>query len=161
MERLCSNLAIYSFLGWLVEGIHHLWTCGSFKKPNFSWAPFKPMYGIAAILLLFVQKMGRKIFYLSAFILPSIVEYISGYWLEKSFHLRYWDYSQEKGNISGLICPKFSLYWGILSSITVHFIQPFLTNITTKKHWKNFRLAIVAIFFCDMLCNLCRRYHKA
>ena len=44
----------------------------------------------------------------------TAIEYIAGIIALKGFHVVLWDYSNEWGNIQGIICPKFSLFWGLL-----------------------------------------------
>lgn len=161
MKNFCSHLAMYSFLGWVIEGLHHLVTCGSFKKPNFSWAPFKPMYGVAAVSLLAARKLGRKPFYFASLVLPSAIEFFSGFWLKKRFNLQYWDYSQEKGNVQGLICPKFSFYWSILAGVLVCVVQPIWRKLAGFKSISQLMSLVNTIFVSDIFCNLLRRYYKA
>ena len=97
--KFLQGVALYSFAGWMIEGTYHKVTCGSFKRPHFSWLPFKPMYGIAAMLMIKCQKKGKWTAALGVSSIPALVEYISGYWLREHYGLQYWDYSQEKGNV--------------------------------------------------------------
>ena len=41
------------------------------------------------------------------FLLTSVLEYITGYILEKVFHNKWWDYSDKPFNIKGYVCLKF------------------------------------------------------
>ena len=102
---------VYSFFGWIIEGIFNLYTKGRFIKPNFLYLPLKPMYGIASVLL--VQLSNLLPFWLlipCCFIIPTAVEYLTALWLLNTFNLRYWDYSQNAYQISGFICLKFCIY---------------------------------------------------
>jgi len=55
---------------------------------------------------------------------PTIVEFVSSYLLEKIFGLRLWDYSKQPLNLRGRICLLFSVYWAILTVLTIRFIEP-------------------------------------
>ena len=52
---------MYSFLGWMIEGFFNLSTKGHFIKPNFLLLPVKPMYGIAATLLILIKDVIKKV----------------------------------------------------------------------------------------------------
>ena len=41
----------------------------------------------------------------------TLIEYIGGYISLKWANVRLWDYSKCWGNIQGIICPRFSLFW--------------------------------------------------
>lgn len=130
--RLINRLLFYSFGGWLLEGIYQLLLTGSFWKPNFLLGPFKPMYGIASVLLLAVKPFGKKAFFFFAQIIPLAVEYISGVWLKYAFGLQYWDYSGYRFNLDGLVCLKFAVVWVVLAYFFVYVLQPKLVKRSTK-----------------------------
>ena len=159
--QFLKGVTFFSFLGYLIEGAYQKLTCGTFKKPNFSWLPFKPMYGIAAMLLLGLKTDSRWMRLAGFVLIPTGVEYISGYWLRQDFGLRYWDYSQEKGNIDGLVCPRYLLYWGALSYLLVEQIGPRLKRAYKRRQrqWEPFLQAAALLFATDVQCNLWRRYH--
>lgn len=47
----------------------------------------------------------------------TILEYFTGVAMEKLFHVRYWDYSNQRFNLNGHICVTSSLAWGAFSVI--------------------------------------------
>lgn len=55
--------------------------------------------------------------FLTMTILMTVIEYIAGYLSLKINKVRLWDYTDQWGNINGIICPKFSLFWGILGAV--------------------------------------------
>lgn len=127
---------IYSFLGWVTEGIFNLFTQGHFIKPNFLILPLKPMYGIASVLLVLLKdQLPLVLFLLSCFIIPSLVEYLTAFLLFHTFELKYWDYSQCPYNLSGYVCLRFSIYWVILSLALVYLIHPLIVVIYQKISW--------------------------
>lgn len=54
----------------------------------------------------------------------SIWEYIVGWFLEKQFNTKYWDYTGNFLNIKGRVCLKNSTFWGILGLIFMMWIHP-------------------------------------
>ena len=60
----------------------------------------------------------------------TVIELLAGLVSEKLLHARLWDYSGEWGNFMGLICPRFSLFWGIACAVYVSFIHIILSNAT-------------------------------
>lgn len=50
--------------------------------------------------------------------------------MELLFSTRWWDYTDERFNIKGYICLKFSIVWGILSIIFIKFINPHVSKMT-------------------------------
>lgn len=100
------DFIIYSFLGWVIEELYCLFTNKTFKKDGFLSGPIKPMYGIAmTILVVLYEYLNIPVIYMMIlfFIIPSIVEYISGYLLKKLFDKSYWSYSNLKYNLNGYI----------------------------------------------------------
>ena len=43
LRRTGQCFLIYSFLGWILEGLFNRIKTGSFSKPNFLHGPVKPM----------------------------------------------------------------------------------------------------------------------
>lgn len=159
--KFLHGVTLYSFAGWLIEETYQKVTCGSFKRPHFSWLPFKPMYGIAAMLMVQSQKRGRWAAALGISSIPAVVEYLSGYWLRERYGLQYWDYSQEKGNIQGLVCPKFLAYWALLGGVLLYKVQPKVEQWLRTKPFVQQKLLAAAslLMITDAQCNLWRRHH--
>ena len=66
---------------------------------------------------------------IASFIVPTLVEYISGYMLEKYFGKSYWDYKDIKYNFQGIICLRFSLAWIALAAFTLFALQPAVSKV--------------------------------
>ena len=141
---------IYSFLGWVLEGTYNLYSKGSFRKEGFMKGPFKPMYGFAPLVLVLARDWGVSfpLFLLLALIVPSAVEFISGWLLKTLFHRQWWDYSEMPYQLKGHICLRFSLYWWVLSVACIFGVQPLLERLylQIEPAW-TFILPLVAIYF--------------
>ena len=130
---------IYSFLGWVMESTVRTISEKKIINTGFLKGPFCPIYGIGAIImLLFLERFQSKpvlLFFIAISVL-TIWEYIVGVMLEKIFHTKYWDYSENKFNFQGRICLTNSIYWGVLGVVFVKYIHPFVEgiiyNIDTK-----------------------------
>lgn len=153
------NFVIYSFLGWIVENMYSLITIKSLKKDGFLNGPFKPMYGFAAAILVFLNEymeFNLLVMVMLAFVIPTAVEYLTGYMLKEWFNKSYWDYSKLKYNLDGIISFKFSLYWIVLSFFTMYCIQPLLEIIFEKSFifWSVFIPIIITCITIDFLFTL-------
>lgn len=122
-----SMFFIYAFVGWIVEVIYYGITEGHFVNRGFLNGPLCPVYGIGfygvILLLLPVQDNFPVLFFGSMFI-TTVVEFLAGFILYKAFELRWWDYRQNKFNIMGFVCLKFSIYWGIACSLAIKLLHP-------------------------------------
>lgn len=163
-SALVFYFTVYAFLGWLLENITSLVTTGNFFKVNFWLGPFKPMYGIAPVLLLsFLNANSSWItMIVLCLLIPTTVEYISGFLLEKMSKRKWWDYSQKPLNIHGYICPFYSICWLILSWISLHLVQPVLNLFYThiQSIWSLVSPFIFIYFIVETTFASKRHYHK-
>ncbi|MDU4694647.1 MULTISPECIES: putative ABC transporter permease [Paenibacillus] len=127
-EEIGFYFLLYSLFGWLLENVYSFFTQGVFWKEGFLKGPYKPMYGVAPLLLLALVPEGGGGWLLVAallcLIIPTVVEGISGYLLLTMFGRRWWDYSGLRYQLGGHVCLRFSLYWGILSALMLKGIHP-------------------------------------
>lgn len=131
-NQLFFYFIFYSILGFLLETVYRSFVTRSLVYPGLLFGPYCPIYGVGTIFLLILLgpiKDNLLIFIPAAFILISLLEYITGYLMEKLLDLRLWDYSRNFLNINGRISLKFSLYWTILAYLFIYFIHPIFINI--------------------------------
>ncbi len=154
---------IYSFLGWCLEEVFSYFVLGYFKKEGFLSVPFKPMYGIAISILVYMYEvldLSKAVMTIFFIVIPTTVEYISGYLLKKYFDKVYWDYNDIKYNFQGLICLRFSLAWIGLSALTIFAIQPVISRIYLTfqgvlKYVAMILAAYIVIDFIEITFNKC------
>lgn len=118
---------IYAFLGWCAEVSYHAVVTGKFINRGFLNGPVCPVYGIGALSVLFLLKPFQKnlfLLFLFSVILTSVLEFLVGFLLEKIFHARWWDYSEEPFHLGPYLCLKFSLMWGFACVFVIKFLQP-------------------------------------
>lgn len=125
----------YSFLGWIMESIFRSVCEKKLINTGFLRGPFCPIYGIGAvIMILFLKNFSNNLillFFISIIVF-TIWEYLVGVLLEKLFHTKYWDYSDNKFNFQGRICLMNSIFWGILGVVFIQYIHPFIESIIEK-----------------------------
>lgn len=100
------------------------------------------------IAFLQIRRLRKMILF---FIIPSIVEYISGYLLKKLFDKSYWSYLNLRYNLNGYICLKFSVYWMLLSFIGIYFLQNILDKFYYMVSGELLGIFIVIINFIMIL----------
>ena len=153
------NFMLYSVIGYFIEGIYNYITNGNFKKEGFLKGPYKPMYGIAFTILVLINYyyniniIVNLVLYL---IIPSFIEFASGYLLIKIFNESYWDYSNLKLNYMGLITLKFSIYWMTLCYFGISYIAPFINNfyISLEKYFRVFNIIVLVIVSIDLIYTI-------
>ncbi len=111
---------IYCFIGWIWETCYVSVLQGKWVNRGFMRGPFLPIYGSGAIIVLIFTLPFRTdavAVYFIGMISATILEYCTGVVMEKLFHVRYWDYSNQPFNLKGHICLTSSLAWGAFSVI--------------------------------------------
>lgn len=125
--RLILYFVIYSFLGWVLESIFKSILQKKLVNSGFLYGPMCPIYGFGAIIMyLFLSGFRNNIvlLFFAGFFFLSIWEYIAGVLLEKKFHTKYWDYSDNFLNIKGRVCLLNSVFWGVLGVVFTLLLHP-------------------------------------
>jgi uncharacterized membrane protein len=142
-----SLFAIYCFLGWTLEVIYRSITQRKFINAGFLFGPFIPIYGMGAFLTLALHELMRNqpvILQLVAFGLAiTFLEYLVGYFCEKIFKLKLWDYAETRFNLHGRVCLHFSLFWTVLVFVFVLWIHPFVFQKLSLIHDAAVRTAAI------------------
>ncbi len=124
---------IYSFLGWLIEVIHAYIERGEWVNRGFIKGPFCPIYGFGALLLLALLSPIQQnwlILFIGAVMLITLLEFVTGLFLETLFGAKWWDYQDEKYHMKGYVCPKYSLLFGVLAVVAIKGVHPLIeTNV--------------------------------
>ena len=169
---LFMRFLIFSMLGYIVEMI----TCAIVEKRwtnrGFLCGPIIPIYGVGCIFLSWFLTPFHHFFtylplniVLIAFlgmILTTTLEYITAYLLEKIFHNKWWDYTNEKYNLHGRICLKNAILFALASPVIVYIANPLVTNLLLEM--KDTHLYILAsisfvITLLDVIYSLIVAYN--
>lgn len=136
----------YSFLGWALESVYKSIHAKKFINSGFYKSPVCPIYGFGALLVLAVNTISSTIFsnsspnfwvvLLSCTVFVTILEFLTGTYLLKAYNKRWWDYSDQKHNIKGHVCPRFTLYWCVLIAVFLKGIHPIVLSVSLVTPYK-------------------------
>ena len=92
--------------------------------------------------------VGRKLvlFFIMA-VCITVVEYFTGLIFIVKMKIKLWDYTENRFNVKGIICPLYSFYWMILSAVYYFLINPYILEAL---QWLSENLAfsfVVGFFF--------------
>lgn len=125
---------VYGFLGWCTEVAYAAAKQGKFVNRGFLNGPICPVYGIGVgVVIQFLTPVENNLvlLYISSTILVTVIEGLTGFLLEKIFHNKWWDYSEQPLNIGGYVCVLFSLIWGVFCVLIVKVIHPLIDKVLT------------------------------
>ncbi len=129
---LCIYFFIYGFLGWVVEVSFHAIAQHKLVNRGFLNGAICPIYGFGMVLLIVLTEPFRDnifLLFVGSVIICSLLELATGFVLEKIYHHRWWDYSNEKFNLGGYICLSFSLCWGVAGVIAIKIIHSGISDL--------------------------------
>lgn len=118
---------LYSFLGWCVEVLYNVYANKRIVNRGFLNGSLCPIYGVGmlmVLLILYPVSDNLVVLYIVGLIFATVIELIGGAVLYRLFHMRWWDYTNERFNYRGYICLKFSLFWGAGIVLAVKLIHP-------------------------------------
>ena len=130
--RIILLFFIYAFLGWCMEVAFAACKSGRFVNRGFLNGPVCPIYGFGMVgvaVLLSPLKDNLLWMYLGSAVITTVIEYITGWMLERIFHAKWWDYSDMPLNIGGYVCLLFSLIWGALCVVIVRYVHPAIAGL--------------------------------
>ena len=126
---------LYCVLGWIWETSYVSVKSRKFVNRGFLYGPWLPIYGSGALIILLSTLRVRDslpLVYLFGMLGATVLEYLTGAWMEKAFHMRYWDYSKQPLNLNGHICLGVSLAWGCFSLLLVEVVHPPIERLVLK-----------------------------
>ena len=157
---LLNCFFIYSFLGFIIEGIFTLIVSGHFSS-GILYGPWTPVYGFGALLTLTISRKIFKNMHQSRFvetlvtfiilmIVLTVIEWLGGILIEKLFHETLWNYEDYKYNIGKYISLEMSLVWSIVSIFVIYFIKPIIDKLE-KRIPKFITIIITMLFIIDLI----------
>jgi uncharacterized membrane protein len=147
---------IYGFLGWCAEVGFAAAKEHKFVNRGFLNGPVCPIYGVgvtAVTVLLTPYKENVLLLYVLSVILVTLLEGITGWTMDKIFHNKWWDYTDQRFNIGGYICLGFSLMWGFACVIIMVFIHPLIHTLLTFIPY-TVGIIFISLFGITMLTDL-------
>lgn len=126
---------IFTFIGWIhettVESLYHR----KFVNRGSLKGPYIPIYGFGGWLIILCSYPFRAngfFVFLAGMIGCTILEYFTGYLMEKLFKRQFWDYSMMKLVYKNRISLVSSLCWGFLSLFMIYMLFPFMKFLGYK-----------------------------
>jgi len=151
----------YAFLGWLMEVCIFYFIEHRFVNRGFLMGPVCSIYGFGCIFitLLFGKFKDKplKLFFLAA-LWSAILEYVAGYVLEVTFGGRWWQYTNANNfmNVNGRVWIATTIWFGLLATILIKFVQPFIFKIINKipkKFINTIAVCLLLIYLLDTLAT--------
>lgn len=146
---------LLSFIGWLWEVAIYLVTEKAFINRGIYFGPYLPIYGIGGIFLyLLLRKLKHRpaaVFFLS-FLICSVLEYFTSWFLERLWGIRWWDYSGWFLNINGRVCLAAGLVFGLGGAGLVCFLLPWFEKLYERAPLKLrilISVSLLAVFIAD------------
>ncbi len=132
MYQLLWMFAIYSFFGWAFGTAFAAVRTKKFIDVGFLYGPYCPSYGFSAIIFtIFLSELKGNLFFLflGGAILYFVMIFFTGFFLEKIFHQKWWDYSERRYHFSGYVNLPYTALWGILAILVIQVLNPFLKDV--------------------------------
>lgn len=142
-----------------METVFHSIKEKKFINRGFLSGFFCPIYGFGAVLTLQFSKWISDVFgnahfsivinILLAVIVVTVLEYITGFFLESIFDYKWWDYSDNALNLNGYICIKYSFLWGVLAFILVKLVHPVVSEVAFSVSYsaREYLMLFLLIYF--------------
>ncbi len=153
IEKLFILFFIYSVIGWIIEVFLVSVESKKIVNRGFLIGPYLPIYGFGAALItvasIYIPAMDDSISssFLISFVICGVLEYLTSYFMEKRFSIRWWDYSTKPMNLNGRVWIGNLILFGLGGLVVVKLVNPvifrFFENITDNQ----FRIAALIIFF--------------
>lgn len=120
-------LLIYSFLGYLLEVAYAkiVHGRGSGRK-CLLLLPLCPVYGVGAVAIVALSGPNPQPLWVMGvgFGAATVVELLFGLYYKYVLGVAFWNYSQIRWNVGGLVCLPFSLAWSGLALALVYTVHP-------------------------------------
>lgn len=123
---------IYGFLGWCTEVAYAAFKEHKFVNRGFLNSAICPIYGFGVVIVVqLLDPYAHQIvlLYLLSVVLTTVLEWLTGFALDKLFHHKWWDYSDVPFNLNGYVCVPFSAIWGLACVFVVKIVHPLILKL--------------------------------
>ncbi len=157
-QGLCFSKLFWIFMigcviGFIAETLYCIFIEHKFEfRAGLLYGPFNPVYGFGAVLITLVltalpTKKLIWIFVISM-LLGAGFEYVCSWFQELAFGTVSWQYEDTMWNIGGRTNLAFAFCWGILGSLWMAVIYPFLSRTIEKLpiKWGRILTTVFCIF---------------
>lgn len=144
----CLLFFLLAFLGWIWEVGLYFFTEHAFVNRGVFEGPYLPVYGAGGLLIYFLFHRLRKrpfLVFTGALTICSVLEYMTSWFLEKKWGIRWWDYNGHFLNINGRICLLGAIAFGICGVVLVCLLFPIYEKVIERIPQKR-RIALMLLF---------------
>lgn len=126
-------------IGWTIELFYRRFKATNKERiwinPGFLNGPYLPLYGFGLTALYLLAGLEKYLSFsepavqkIMLFIVMSavmtLIELIAGEIFIIRMNIKLWDYTNNKFNYKGIICPLFSFYWTLLGAVYYFLVHP-------------------------------------
>lgn len=158
---------VISVFGWMWEGFLYLLKDDMYVNRGFLIGPWLPIYGMGAVMLeiLFHKWRDRPVLtFVSSMVLCTLLEYVTAWYLELTWGVKWWDYSGMPFELHGRICLLGSILFGIGGLLLVWVISPLLYILYRKTPVRvriGIGIAAILVFTADAAYSAIRPHAGA
>ena len=160
-EKLCYLFLVFilgCFVGWVYEKIFYWFTEGMLRNRGLLYGPWLPIYGVGALGIYALKPIKRNpvLLFTLCILITGVVEYIIGFAGIQLFGLRLWDYRGLFLNISGIICFRSVISFGIMGLAFHYFLEPIGEKLYQKTSFfiiKKVCLLLIVLLFIDCIMS--------
>ncbi|MCI5945286.1 MAG: putative ABC transporter permease [Oscillospiraceae bacterium] len=148
LYQMALMFCFWAFIGWCIEVCYMTIETGEYQNRGFLSMPICPIYGFGVLMIaVFSRPIADKplLLFVISLVLCTALELAVGLGMEKLFNTRWWDYSHEKFNYRGYICPKVSILWGLGCVLVIKVVQPLVEAVVNHIPFN-----VGIIFICIM-----------
>ncbi len=130
--NLCWYFIVFSFLGWIADGIRTLFTEGKFHNRGFLASPFCPAYGACVVIhyiLLYRFVYNKLLLFFLSTVLMSFLFVLIGFISQKLLGFKPWDFSKLKFHIGSYMTIPYAFLLGLTGTIIVALVIPVLNTL--------------------------------
>lgn len=145
MSILIQHLYLFlfgAFGGWLLEVGFRSLKAKKLVNPGFLSGPYLPLYGFGMVILhlfckidySFINNGTLQVLLYAGMVTAALTtaELAAGLILRYGLKIKLWDYSNMRFNFKGIICPQFTIFWGLLGIGYYYLINPWLADVVLK-----------------------------
>lgn len=161
LYQMALMFCFWAFIGWCIEVCYMTIETGEYQNRGFLNMPICPIYGFGVLMIaVFSRPIADKplLLFIISLVLCTALELAVGLGMEKLFNTRWWDYSHEKFNYRGYICPKVSILWGLGCVLVIKVVQPLVETVTNHIPFRFgiIFIAVMAVLIAiDLTASLC------
>jgi uncharacterized protein len=163
--NILFSFCLFSILGWVLEVFYRSVRERRFVNPGLLKGPYLMLYGAGALILMgcvsLVHESNFLIRVFVYFVATTGLELISGFNAQYFFHVRLWDYSDQRFQYKGHICLKFSIYWILLAfAFEYLLLPPYQSLLTWLPHGVKILFAgvVASMMFIDLAVLSVRQF---